>query len=98
MEHQTNNRPAQRAERLGFRIDGETKELIERAARLERRKLTDFCLSALTDAARRAIAAHDTLVLSDADRDVFFDALVNPPPAHDRLRRAFAAHREAVKP
>jgi len=98
MERQTMSRPAHRAERLGFRIDGETKELIERAARLERRKLTDFCLSALTDAARRAIAAHETLVLSDTDRDIFFDALVNPPPVHDRLRRAFAAHREAVKP
>ncbi len=31
-----------RGERLGFRIDEQTKTLIERAARLERRKLTDF--------------------------------------------------------
>src|SRR5580704_17756736 len=67
-----------REERLGFRVDEPTKALIERAARLERRKLTDFCMTALTDAARRTIAEHETLVLSDRDRAVFFDALVNP--------------------
>jgi hypothetical protein len=41
-----------RAYRLGFRVDAETKRLVERAAALERRSLTDFCLSALTDASR----------------------------------------------
>ena len=35
-----------RAERLGLRVDGPTKALIERADRLERRKLTDFCVTA----------------------------------------------------
>ena len=54
--------------------------LIERAARLKRRKLTDFCMTALTDAARRTIAEHETLVLSDRDRAVFFDALVAARP------------------
>lgn len=98
MERRTTARAAHRAERLGFRIDEETKALIERAARLERRKITDFCLTALADAARRTIAAHETLSLSDRDRQVFFDTLVNPPPVHDRLRRAFDAHRQAVKP
>ena len=44
-----------RAERLGFRLDEQTKDLIERAAHLESRKLTDFCVAALTDAARCTI-------------------------------------------
>ncbi|MGH8598275.1 MAG: DUF1778 domain-containing protein [Gammaproteobacteria bacterium] len=61
-----------RAERLGFRVDELTKELVERAARLERRKVTDFCVTALTEAARRMMAEHETLVLSDWDRAVFF--------------------------
>jgi uncharacterized protein (DUF1778 family) len=60
-----------REERLGFRVDGPTKALIERAAELERRKLTDFCMTVLTDAARRTIAEHETLVLSERDRAVF---------------------------
>jgi uncharacterized protein (DUF1778 family) len=60
-----------------------------------RRKLTDFCMSALTDAARRTIAAHETLLLSDRDRAVFFDALVSRPPS-ERLQRAFAEHKRRV--
>jgi uncharacterized protein (DUF1778 family) len=87
-----------RAERFGFRVDEPTKALIERAAQLERRKLTDFCMTALTDAARRTIAEHETLVLSERDRAVFFDALVNPLAPNKRLRRAFAEHKRRVVP
>jgi uncharacterized protein (DUF1778 family) len=87
-----------REERLGFRVDQETKTLIERAAQLEHRKLTDFCMTALTEAARRTIAEHETLVLSERDRAVFFDALINPPAPSERLKRAFAAHRRWIAP
>jgi uncharacterized protein (DUF1778 family) len=85
-----------REERLGFRVDEPTKALIERAAQLERRKLTDFCMSALTEAARRTIAEHETIVLSERDRVVFFDTLVNPPAPNERLQRAFAEHKRRV--
>src|SRR6202790_3152082 len=81
-----------REERLGFRVDEPTKALIEQAAQLERRKLTDFCMTALTDAARRTIAEHETLVLSERDRAVFFEVLVNPPAPSKRLQRAFLEH------
>jgi uncharacterized protein (DUF1778 family) len=86
----------QREERLGFRVDGPTKALIERAAELERRKLTDFCMTVLTDAARRTIAEHETLVLSERDRAVFFDTLVNPPAPSERLQRAIVEHKRRV--
>jgi uncharacterized protein (DUF1778 family) len=85
-----------REERLGFRVDEPTKALIERAALLERRKLTDFCMTALTDAARRTIAEHETIVLSDRDRAIFFDTLVDPPAPNDRLKRAFVEHKRRV--
>jgi uncharacterized protein (DUF1778 family) len=85
-----------RAERLGFRLDQETKSLIERAARLERRKLTDFCVTALTGAARRTIAEHETLTLSERDRQVFFDVLINPPKPNERLIRAVADHKRRI--
>ena len=83
-------------ERLGFRLDEQTKDLIERAARLESRKLTDFCVAALIDAARRTIAEHETLILSDLDREVFFDTLMNPPQASERLVRALAEHKRRI--
>ena len=88
--------PPARAERLGFRMDEETKELIERAAHLERRKLTDFCVTALADAARRTITAHETLVLSERDRRAFFAALINPPEPSERLVRALAEHKRRI--
>jgi len=78
-----------RAARLGFRVDAETKRLVERAAALERRSLTDFCLTALTEATRATITRHQSLVLSDRDRAAFFDALVHAPRPNARLRRAF---------
>lgn len=87
-----------RGARLGFRVDAETKALVEHAAQLERRKLTDFCLTALTEAAQRTIARHETLVLSARDREVFFDTLINPPEISPRLRRAFEAARQHVEP
>jgi uncharacterized protein (DUF1778 family) len=85
-----------RASRLGFRVDTETKRLVERAAALERRSLTDYCLSALTEATRATITSHQSLVLSDRDRAAFFDALVHASKPSARLRRAFRSARERV--
>jgi uncharacterized protein (DUF1778 family) len=55
-------------------------------------------MTALTDAARRTIAEHETLLLSDRDRAVFFDALVSPPAPSERLKRAFTEHKRRVMP
>ncbi len=71
---------------------------MERAARLEGRSLTDYCLSALTEAAQETIARHGTLDLSASDRAAFFDALVHPPESNPRLQRAFDAERRVVEP
>jgi uncharacterized protein (DUF1778 family) len=73
-----------------------TKVLIARAERLSGRRVTDFCVTALTEAARRTIAEYETLVLSSRDRAAFVDALMNPPAPSERLRRAFAEHRRRV--
>jgi uncharacterized protein (DUF1778 family) len=86
-----------RGARLGFRVDAKTKSLVERAARLERRNLTDFCLTALADAARKALERHESLSLSEADRAAFFDALVHPPKPNARLRRALREARTRIQ-
>jgi uncharacterized protein (DUF1778 family) len=85
-----------RDERLGFRVSRKTKALVERGAELEQRSLTDFCLTALTDAANEAIHRHQTLVLSERDREIFFDTLMNPPKANARLKRALRRSKELV--
>lgn len=80
--------PRTRGARLGFRVDAATKALVERAARGERRSLTDFCLATLEHAARTSLERHRTLDLSAADRAAFFAALMHPPKPHVRLRQA----------
>lgn len=82
-----------RGSRLGFRVDAATKKLVARAAALERRSLTDFCLRALTEATQATITRHETIVLSEREREIFFDALVHSPKPNARLKRAFqSAH------
>jgi uncharacterized protein (DUF1778 family) len=87
-----------REARLGIRVDRRTKEMVARAAALERRSLTDFCLTALTAAAQHTIAQHEILVLSERDRQIFFDILIRPPKPNARLRRAFKMEQERVAP
>ncbi|UPY36108.1 DUF1778 domain-containing protein [Sediminicoccus sp. KRV36] len=85
-----------RDDRLGFRLDEQTKGLIERAAQIERRKVSDYCLAAIAEAARRTVAEHETLHLSEHDRAAFFEAMINPPEPSERLARAFGEHGRRV--
>jgi uncharacterized protein (DUF1778 family) len=82
-----------RAERLEARVTMEQKRLIEHAAALQGRSVTDFVLSTLQDAARRAIEDHSRLMLSIEDARFFADALINPPQANDRLRDTVRLYR-----
>ena len=83
-----------RGERLEARVTAEQKSLIERAAALQGRTLTDFVLTSVQDAARRAIEEHHQLALSVRDSEAFVDALMNPQPVNDRLRDTVRRYRE----
>ena len=78
--------------------DAKKKSIFERAAKLERRSVTDFCLTALTEAARKVLERHESLSLSEADRAAFFDAPVHPPKPNARLRRALREVRARIEP
>ena len=83
-----------RGERLETRVTAEQKNLIERAAALQGRTVTDFVLTSVQDAARRAIEEHSQLALSVRDSEAFVDALLNPRPVNDRLRDTVRRYRE----
>ena len=85
-----------RAERLEARVTAEQKRLIEQAAALQGRSVTDFVLSSVQDAARRAIEEHQRLELSVRDSQAFVEALLNPPPPNDRLRETVARYRRTM--
>ena len=85
-----------RAQRLETRVTAEQKTLIEHAAALQGRTVTDFVLTSVQDAARRAIEEHRQIELSVRDSQAFVDALLNPKPVNDRLRDTVRRYREAT--
>jgi uncharacterized protein (DUF1778 family) len=85
-----------RNERLEARITAEQKLLIEQAAALQGRSVTDFVLTSVQDAARRAIEDHQRLDLTIRDRQAFVEALINPPSVNDRLRETARRYRGAA--
>jgi uncharacterized protein (DUF1778 family) len=84
-------------QRLHIRVDGKSKEKLERAAAYANRTVSEFVLSRALDAADAVILEHETLRLSDADWQVFLDALESPPEPNLRLRDAFAEHAKRVQ-
>jgi uncharacterized protein (DUF1778 family) len=85
-----------RGERLETRVTVDQKNLIERAAALQGRTVTDFVLTSVQDAARRAIEQHQRLDLSVRDSQAFVEALINPKPVNDRLRETVRRYRETT--
>ena len=85
-----------RAQRLEARVTAEQKALIEHAAALQGRTVTDFVLTSVQDAARRAIEEHRQLELSIRDSKAFVDAMLHPRPVNQRLRDTVRRYREAT--
>ncbi|MDX8525700.1 DUF1778 domain-containing protein [Mesorhizobium sp. MSK_1335] len=94
--HKHPSRSRARGERLEARITADQKSLIEHAAALQGRTVTDFVLTSVQEAARRAIEEHQRLDLSVRDSRAFVDALVNPKPVNDRLRDTVRRYRQAI--
>lgn len=83
-------------ERFAFRTAPRIKQAIERAAALSGQDMSAFVLAAAYERALATIQAHEVTQLTTDDHQAFFDALENPPAPTDRLRAAFAHHRETV--
>jgi uncharacterized protein (DUF1778 family) len=75
-------------ERLEARVTPDQKRLIERAAELRGSTVTDFVVVSAQQAAADTIRDFETLVLRDQARDVFINAILNPPLPNDAARAA----------
>ncbi|MET3431346.1 uncharacterized protein (DUF1778 family) [Herbaspirillum seropedicae] len=89
--------PAVSSARLEARISPELQQLLKRAAEIEGRTLTDFVVTAVQEAAQRAIEQAEVVRLSLQDQQRFADALLAPPPASAALRRAMARHDKLLR-
>jgi uncharacterized protein (DUF1778 family) len=76
--------------RINLRTSPEAKALIERAAALMGTTVSGFMMQNAYEAAQRLLAQHETITLSDRDRDTFLAALENPPEPTEALRRLMA--------
>lgn len=85
-----------RAQRLETRVTAEQKNLIERAAALQGRTITDFVLTSVQDAAQRTIERHQQIELSLRDSEAFVKALLNPRPVNARLHETVRRYRAAT--
>ena len=79
---------------MHLRLDADAKGKIARAARYSQKSLPEFVLSNAGDAAERVIEEHERMVLGDRDRDLFFDAILNPPEPNQALSEAMKWYRE----
>ncbi len=60
--------------------------------------MTDFVVSAVRDAAQRAIKQAEVICLSLADQSYFAQALLNPPEPTPTMVRIFASRAKLLKP
>jgi uncharacterized protein (DUF1778 family) len=84
-------------QRLEARIDAPQKALIERAAYLKGMNVTQFVTLSSHEAALKTIQEHETLTLRDAARDVFINAILNPPVPNDAARAAAARYKALIR-
>ena len=87
---------AQKAARFEARLTPELKSLLQRAATLTGRSLTDFVVTSAQEAATRTLREHEAMNLSVRDRQVFVAALLKPPTPGPRLRKAAQRYKRHV--
>lgn len=95
---QTTAKPSGRPQRLEARFSGDAKAIIQRAADIRGRSVSDFVVSSALEAAEKTIREYDVIVLSARDSMAFAEALLDPKGPNEALREAFRLHREMFDP
>jgi uncharacterized protein (DUF1778 family) len=86
-----------KSERLEARISREQKELLQWAADLEGRSLTDFVVSHAHNAAVQTISEHTVIKLNRSDSIAFVESLQSPPELSEDapLARAISRYKQS---
>lgn len=82
--------------RLEARISPEIKALLQKAADLEGRTLTDFVIASVQAEAYRVIEQHQRLKLNVEDSEAFVDALLNSPKPNDAMKAAAKRYKQVI--
>jgi len=84
--------------RLEARLPEPVLDMLRHAASIQGRSLSDFVVCSAREAAERAIAEYEVLVLSVADQKLFSECLLSPEPVAEPLERAADRRRRLVEP
>lgn len=84
---------SKRMVRLDARVPAHVKAMLQRAADLTGRSLTDFIIASAQAAAEETIRKHEVVQLSADDSRRLAEALLHPSVANAELLAAFAAYR-----
>jgi uncharacterized protein (DUF1778 family) len=83
-----------RDQRLETRVTPAQKELIERAACVQGRTVSDFVATALQDAAKKVIEESTVWNLSQEQQKAFVEGLMDPQAPNKKLRAAYKRYEE----
>lgn len=78
-------------------ISTELRDLLQLAAELQGRSVSEFVVAAAQNAAKEAIAQIETIHLSASDQASFARALIDPPPLTPAMRRAILNHNKLIR-
>ena len=84
--------------RLEARIPAQVYDQMQRAAKLRGMTLTGYLIATAGEDARRVVEEADIMRLAREDQIRFARALINPPKANSRLKRAAKLHGELIEP
>lgn len=84
--------------RINIRLPKDIKAFIEQGASLVGLSLTEFLISSATEKAEQAVEKHRSFLASRRDREIFFEALMNPAEPNDRLKAASERYKEITTP
>jgi len=87
-----------KTERIEARTSPDVRQLIEKAAQLEGRSISDFVISMAAAGARKTIQEFSVITLSAKDQQAFAASLVDPKAVPDALKRAKKRHEELIEP
>jgi uncharacterized protein (DUF1778 family) len=83
--------------RFDTKLSKEQKELFELAANLGGfRTLTEFVIYSVQEKAKSIIKEHNTILASQKDREIFFNALMHPHKPNAKLRSAAKNYKVAT--
>jgi uncharacterized protein (DUF1778 family) len=88
---------SKRTARLEARIAPDALAVVQRAAELQGRSVSDFVVAAAQEAAYRAVEEAQIIRLSIEDQRAIAEAILNPPPLAPALTRAIARHSTLVR-